>query len=101
MPVSSSRRRMPICETASIMLLSAGVSGKTMWRSSGSTAPKIDGPSSTPARSWPKIAGWPMRAMPSPISRPKNSSRISSAAKIAVVWSAATPVSACGHRLLI
>ena len=101
MPVSSSRSRIPICETASIMLLSAGVSGKTRCRNSGSTAPKIEGPSSTPARSWPKIAGWPMRAMPSPISRPKNSSRISSAAKIAVVWSAATPVSACGNRFLI
>jgi hypothetical protein len=34
------------------------------------------------------MAGWPMRFIASPNMRPTNSSRISSAAKTAVVWSA-------------
>ena len=90
MPVSSSSSRMPICEIASIMLLSVLLSGKTTARSSGSSRPNTEGPSSTPASNWPNSAGWPTRFITSPSTRPTSSSRISSAAKIASVWSAAT-----------
>ena len=41
---------MPICEMASIMLLSTGVSGKIKWRISGMSAPNTEGPRTTPTR---------------------------------------------------
>src|SRR5712691_80976 len=74
-PVSSSSMRMPSCPTASIMLRCSPLSGKTACCASGQRAPKIEGPSRTPAMSWPMTAGCPMRCIASPSNRPTRSSR--------------------------
>ena len=97
MPVNSNSSKIPIWEIASIMLLSAGVSGNITCRRPGISAPNSEGPSNTPARSWPNIAGCPNRFMTSPSRRPKNSNNINSAAKIAVVCAVAIICSA-SHR---
>src|SRR5262249_6107046 len=70
MPVSSSRSRMPNCEIASSMLFCSFDAGKIACCTSGSSAPSTEGPSRTPASSWPITAGWPMRTIASPSSRP-------------------------------
>ena len=70
MPVRSSRRSMPNCEIASIIAFCSGFFGNRACGMSGSTSPKNDGPSSSPAINCPITAGWPMRSMASPSRRP-------------------------------
>jgi hypothetical protein len=74
MPVRSSSIRMPSCETASIIAFCSRAGGNTACCASGQSAPKTEGPSRMPAISWPMTAGWPMRCMASPRSRPTRSS---------------------------
>ena len=50
---------------------------------SGQSAPSTDGPSSRPASSCPITAGWPIRCIASPKSRPTESRRM--------IWRMKTP----------
>ena len=76
MPVSSSSIRMPSCDTASSIAFCSAVRGNSMCSRSGEIAPRTLGPSSTPDKSWPIIAGWPIRCIASPSNRPHSSSRM-------------------------
>ena len=51
-----------------------GLAGNSECCSSGQSAPSTEGPSRMPAISWPITAGWPIRCITSPISRPQTSS---------------------------
>ena len=83
MPVSSSRSRMPSCETAATMLFCSAVCGNSMCCRSGAMRPSTDGPSSSPPSNCPITAGWPNLCISSPRARPTSSSKPSSAKKIA------------------
>ena len=83
MPVSSSRRRMPSCETASSMPFCSAVGGNSACCRCGEMRPSSEGPSSSPPRSWPITAGWPNRCISSPSARPTSSRTPTWAKKIA------------------
>jgi len=76
MPVSNSSIRMPSCDTAPIIAAWSLPLGNNVACSSGAIAPSTLGPSRMPAISWPMIAGWPIRCIASPSSRPQTSSRM-------------------------
>ena len=76
MPVSNSSIRMPSWETAPIIAVCSLPVGHRAPCSSGAIAPSTLGPSRMPAISWPMIAGWPIRCIASPSSRPQTSSRM-------------------------
>ena len=75
-PVSSSSIRMPSWETASIIAFCSRSGGKMACCRSGNNAPSTEGPSRTPAISCPITAGWPIRSIASPKTRPATKSRI-------------------------
>ena len=83
MPVSSSRRRMPSCETASSMPFCSAVGGNSACCRCGETRPSREGPSSSPPRSCPITSGWPNRCISSPSARPTSSRTPTWAKKIA------------------
>ena len=74
---------MPSCETASIIAFCSGIAGNRVRSAAGHNTPRTLGPKTTPASSWPMIAGWPMRCIPSPRSRPHSSNRMICATKAA------------------
>ncbi len=70
MPVSSSSISTPNCATASIIAFCSLAAGNSACWKSGKRAPSTEGPSTSPAMSWPITAGCLMRSMASPSRRP-------------------------------
>jgi len=81
-PVSRSRTRTPNCAIPSSIAFCSFIGGKSRCCQSGKRAPRTDGPRMRPAISWPMTAGWPMRSIASPSTRPMIISAINCATKI-------------------
>lgn len=69
-PVSNSSSNIPSCATASIIAFCSAFDGNKACWPAGQRAPRTEGPSRIPAINWPMTAGWPMRCIASPMSRP-------------------------------
>ena len=80
-PVSSSSKRMPNWEMASIIAFCSFANGKIQCCRSGHNEPKTDGPSRMPASNCPMTDDWPTRLIASPSRRPTRMRRRSSARK--------------------